>query len=169
MKEEYAYCPMCGTPTESGFIEGKNRRFCANCGFIDYKNPLPVALAIPIRDKKFLLIKRGVAPRKGAWGFPSGFIESGETPEEACLRELREETGLTGEIVKLVAVTRLEDKEVHGDMLVVMYLVKVGAGEPSVDNIEIQDAKFVDVGELPDYYVGRFKDLIDEIQNDAIG
>jgi len=168
MKEEYAYCPMCGTRTEVGFVEGKNRGFCANCGFIDYKNPLPVALAIPVRDKRFLLIKRGVAPRKGMWGFPSGFIENGETPEEACLRELQEETGLQGEIVKLIAVTRLEDKEVYGDMLVVIYLVKVGTGEPSSNNAEVEDVKFVDVHDLPDYYVSPFRDLIDEIQNDAI-
>jgi len=168
MKEEYSYCPMCGTPTKAGFIEGKNRRFCANCGFIDYKNPLPVALAIPIRDKRFLLIKRGIAPRKGMWGFPSGFIESGETPEEACLRELHEETGLSGEIVKLVAVTRLEDKEVYGDMLIVLYLVKVAVGEPITTNTEIEEVKFFDVTELPDYYVGRFKDLIREIQNGSL-
>jgi len=168
MKEEFSYCPMCGTHTEAGFIEGKSRRFCTNCGFVDYKNPLPVALAIPVRDNKFLLIKRGMAPKKGAWGFPSGFIESGETPKEACLRELQEETGLTGEILKLVDVTRLEDKEVYGDMLIVMYLVKVAPGEPSAANTETEEAKFFNANELPDYYVGRFKKLIAEIQNGAI-
>lgn len=167
MKEEYRYCPMCGTPLKSGVVEGKERQFCANCDFIDYKNPLPVALAIPTRNRRFLLIKRGLPPRKGAWGFPSGFIETGETPEEACLRELREETGVSGEVVRLVGVIRLEDKELYGDMLVVMYLVRVGDGEPTPGE-EVEDAKFFDIDELPPYYADRLRDVIEEVQNEPI-
>ena len=167
MKEAFSYCPLCGTPAKTGLIEGKNRKFCPSCSFVDYKNPLPVALAIPVRDKEFLLIKRGIAPRKGAWGFPSGFIESGETPEQACLRELKEETGLSGQIVKLVGVMHLDDKEIHGDMLVVTYLVKVDDGELAPGE-EVEDAKFVHIDELPAYYLSRFGDLIDDIRNEAI-
>ena len=164
MIEDYKHCPLCGMPLEAGFIEGKDRKFCPGCDFVNYRNPLPVALAIPVRDKRFLMIKRGIAPRKGAWGFPSGFIENGETPEEACLREMKEETGLSGKIVKLVGVHRIEDKELHGDMLVVMYLVAVDEGEPTPGNDE-QDARFFDVDEMPEFYVGRFKHLIDDITN----
>lgn len=167
MKEEYRYCPMCGTPLKSGVVEGKQRQFCPNCDFVDYKNPLPVALAIPTRNRRFLLIKRGLPPRKGAWGFPSGFIETGETPEEACLRELREETGVSGEVVRLVGVIRLEDKELYGDMLVVMYLVRVGDGEPTPGE-EAEDAKFFDIDELPPYYAERLRDVIEEVQNEPI-
>ncbi len=167
MKEEYRYCPMCGTPLKSGVVEGKQRQFCPNCDFVDYKNPLPVALAIPTRNRRFLLIKRGLPPRKGAWGFPSGFIETGETPEEACLRELREETGVSGEVVRLVGVIRLEDKELYGDMLVVMYLVRVGDGEPTPGE-EAEDAKFFDIDDLPPYYAERLRDVIEEVQNEPI-
>ena len=164
MKEDFKICPLCGTSLEWDFIEGKDRKFCSSCKFVDYKNPLPVALAIPVRDKKFLMIKRGIPPRKGAWGFPSGFIESGETSEEACLRELKEETGPSGKIVKLVGVHRIEDKELYGDMLVTMYLVDVDEGEPTPGSDE-QDARFFNSDEMPEFYVGRFKHLIDEIQN----
>jgi 8-oxo-dGTP diphosphatase len=75
MKEEFKYCPLCGTKLSSGDIENKIRQYCTNCDFIDYKNPLPVAVAMATRDKKFLLIKRGIEPRKGMWGSASGFIE----------------------------------------------------------------------------------------------
>ena len=167
MKDEYRYCPRCGTPLELGFIEGKDRRFCPNCNFIDYKNPLPVAVAIAVRDKRFLLIKRGIPPRKGAWGSPSGFIESGETAEEACLRELKEETGISGQVVKLAGVLRIEDKEVYGDMLAVMYLVKADDGEIAAGD-EVEDARFFDIDELPDYFARRFGKLLEEIQNEAI-
>ena len=167
MKDEYRYCPRCATPLELGFIEGKDRRFCPNCNFIDYKNPLPVAVAIAVRDKRFLLIKRGIPPRKGAWGSPSGFIESGETAEEACLRELKEETGISGQVVKLVGVVRIEDKEVYGDMLAVMYLVKADDGEIAAGD-EVEDARFFDIDELPDYFARRFGKLLEDIQNEAI-
>ncbi len=167
MREPYQYCPTCGRTLELGVIEGKQRKFCPNCDFIDYKNPLPVAIAIAVKGKKFLLIKRGMAPRKGTWSSPSGFIEVGETPEEACLRELKEETGVSGQIVRLVSVGRIEDKEVYGDMLVVRYLVKVGDEEISPGD-EVEDARFFAIAELPDYYARHYSNMIESIQNDPI-
>ena len=167
MREPYQYCPTCGRVLEQGIIEGKERKFCPNCDFIDYKNPLPVVVVIAVKGKKFLLIKRGTEPRKGAWASPSGFIEVGETPEEACLRELKEETGVSGQIVRLVSVGRVEDKEVYGDMLVVRYLIKAGDEEITPGD-EVEDARFFNIAELPDYYARRFSDIIESIQNNPI-
>ena len=164
--KKYNYCPICATPLQMGMIEGRKRKYCPKCDFIDYKNPLPVALAVAVKDKKFLLIKRGIPPKKGMWGFPSGFIEVGETSEEACLRELKEETGTSGEIEKLIGVVRREDKEIYGDMLVVQYLDRVTGGKLAPPGDEVEDARFVDIAELPDYYVNLFKDVIEEIQGE---
>jgi len=165
--KEYNYCPLCATLLQTGIIEGKKRKYCTECNFIDYKNPLPVALAVAVKDKKFLLIKRGMPPNKGMWGAPAGFIETGETPEEACLRELKEEAGVSGEIVKLIEVVRHEDREVYGDMLVVRYLVKVKEGKLTPGE-EVQDARFFDISELPEYYVNIHKETIKAIQNGEI-
>jgi ADP-ribose pyrophosphatase YjhB (NUDIX family) len=167
MKESFQYCPICGRVLELGVIDGKERKFCPNCDFIDYKNPLPVAVAIAVKGKKVLMIKRGMAPRKGAWGPPSGFIEVGETPEEACLRELKEETGVSGQVVRLVGVSRLGDKEVYGDMLMVRYLVKVGDEEITPGD-EVEDARFFDIAELSDNYAKHLSDLIESNKNDLI-
>ncbi len=160
MKQEFRYCPICSTDLQVGFIEGKERGFCPNCSFVDYKNPLPVALAIPMKDKKFLLIKRGLAPKKGMWGFPSGFIETGETSEDACLRELKEETGLSGHIVKLAGVMHVEDREIYGDMLIGSYIVEVDDGELKPGS-EVEDAKFCSPEELPNRYLAFLKNLIE--------
>jgi len=46
------------------------------------------------RDRRFLLVERGKEPWKGWLAFPGGSIEAGETPEEAAIRELKEETNL---------------------------------------------------------------------------
>jgi len=163
MRPEYNFCPVCGTALSSGLIEGRERDFCPSCQFVNYKNPLPVAIAVTVKDGKFLLIKRGIPPRKGMWATPSGFIETGETAEEACLRELKEETGVSGRIIRLVGVSRMEDNEIYGDMLVVRYLVEAGDEEP-VAGDEAEDVQFFAIDELPDRYRVRFKDLIAEIE-----
>lgn len=165
--KEYHYCPICATPLQIGFIAGRRRKYCPKCDFVDYRNPLPVAVAVAVKGKRFLLIKRGLPPKRGTWGSPSGFIESGETPEEACLRELKEETGVSGEIARLIGVVGREDKEVYGDMVVVRYLVKVKSGKITPGD-EVENAKFFDIAELPGYYVDIYKDLIEEIQNGEV-
>lgn len=161
--KEYSFCPLCGVSLEVGMIEGKQRRYCPHCDFIDYKNPLPVALAIAVKDKKFLLIKRGLAPKKGMWASPSGFIEVGETPEDACLRELEEETGASGQIVRLLSAVRVADTEVYGDMLILEYLVKV-VDDNLIPGDEVEEARFFDIEELPDYFVDFFGEVIEEIK-----
>ena len=162
---KYSYCPICGSHLTKQLIEGKQRKYCHKCGFVHYENPLPVALAIAIRDRKFLMVKRGIEPKKGSWAPPSGFIESGETSEEACLRELAEETGPSGKIKSLVEVKRHEDEEVYGDMLVVVYLVEVEKGS-SIAGDEVEQVKFFEIDQLPDYYVNRFRKTIEVIRDE---
>jgi len=165
--KEYAFCPFCGAALQRGVIDHKERKHCPSCNFVDYKNPLPAVFAIVIRDRRLLLIKRGIAPKEGMWVCPSGIIESGETPEEACLRELKEETGVNGEIVKLVGVTRLEDEEIYGDVLVIGYLVKITDGELLCGD-EAEDVKFFEIGRLPDSYVDLFREEIEGIQQSGL-
>jgi len=54
--------------------------------------------ALIVRDGKVLLVRRGKEPFLGYWSLPGGGVEAGETPEEAVMREVREETGLDVEI-----------------------------------------------------------------------
>lgn len=58
--------------------------------------------AIAVRDGALLLIRRGHAPSRGRWSLPGGRVEPGETPQQALVRELVEETGLTVEVGELV-------------------------------------------------------------------
>ncbi len=148
MKKKRRFCSHCGNPLDEKMIEGKTRGWCPRCDTIFYENPLPVASAIVVnRKRELLLVKRRNEPYLGMWCLPIGFAESGEEIRDAALRELREETGLEGEIVRLVDVDTV-DNDYYGSMAIITYEVrrtggKVAAGDDAVD------ARYVPIHELP--------------------
>jgi ADP-ribose pyrophosphatase YjhB (NUDIX family) len=96
---------------EKRIPEGDNRErlVCARCEFIHYQNPKIVAGAVCIwndgkgRDR-ILLARRAIEPRKGFWTVPAGYMELGETTEQAAEREAREEACAAIEIDRLLAM-----------------------------------------------------------------
>ncbi|MEZ6013113.1 MAG: NUDIX hydrolase [Hyphomonas sp.] len=84
--------------------DDKLRRVCAHCRFIDYVNPKIVAGSVVTRNGQFLLCRRAIEPRKGYWTLPAGFMETGETVEEAARREAQEEACADIRIDQLLAV-----------------------------------------------------------------
>lgn len=85
------------------------------------KRPRLTVDAIIVRDEKILLIKRGHEPYRGYWALPGGFVEWGETVEEALKREVLEETGLDVEIKKLVGVYSEPDRDPRGHSISIAY------------------------------------------------
>lgn len=84
--------------------DDKQRRVCQNCDFVDYQNPKIVAGSVVLKGDKILLCKRAIEPRKGFWTLPAGFMELGESVEEAAQREAQEEALADIEIDRLLAV-----------------------------------------------------------------
>ncbi len=78
---------------------------------------------------RILLVKRSVEPKKGNWCLPGGFIETGESPEKAGLRELFEETGLRGRISQLIGVIT-HPGTLYKSILMIGFLVKDPQGSP---------------------------------------
>ena len=67
------------------------RLVCATCGFVDYQNPKIVVGSVVAADEKVMLCRRAIEPRRGFWTLPAGFMELGETVQEAAIREAKEE------------------------------------------------------------------------------
>jgi ADP-ribose pyrophosphatase YjhB (NUDIX family) len=90
------YCLQCGNQMTLRIPPGDNihRAMCTTCGFIHYENPKLLAACILFSGHKVLWVKRAKAPNAGLWGMPGGYVELGETVEEAASRELLEETGV---------------------------------------------------------------------------
>jgi len=87
------FCSQCGKPVSQRIPEGDGRlRFvCDHCSTIHYQNPNIVAGTVPVWGDKVLLCRRAIEPRLGYWTLPAGFMENGETVEQAATRETQEE------------------------------------------------------------------------------
>ncbi|WP_163649176.1 NUDIX hydrolase [Modicisalibacter sp. 'Wilcox'] len=87
------FCSHCGEPVRFAIPEGDDRPryLCDACGSIHYQNPRIVAGTLPVHDGRILLCRRAIAPRRGYWTLPAGFMENAETTLEAAARETREE------------------------------------------------------------------------------
>ena len=127
-KKRRHYCPYCSDPLTLKIEGDALRDFCGTCRTFFYDNPLPVVSAILDSDRKILLVKRGKAPFRGMWCLPTGFAETGETVEEAALRELEEETGIKGKINRLLDVDSLKNR-FYGDLLFLTFVVDQIGGE----------------------------------------
>lgn len=121
------YCPHCGNKISTRPEGEIVRRYCIHCKVYFYENPLPVVSCIHCTEKSILLVKRGNKPYKGSWCLPTGFAESGESIEEAALRELQEETGLTGKIIGLIDVDSVKGR-FYGDLTFITYEVEKMGG-----------------------------------------
>ncbi|MBN2328863.1 MAG: NUDIX domain-containing protein [Candidatus Omnitrophica bacterium] len=89
----FPYCPKCGAKE---FAPASDKHFqCGACGFMYYFNPCGAAVGI-VKDGegRILLTRRARDPAAGTLDLPGGFIDFGETAEEALARELFEELHL---------------------------------------------------------------------------
>jgi 8-oxo-dGTP diphosphatase len=90
---------------------------------------LMVDVVIPA-EGGVVLIRRSNDPFEGQWALPGGFVEVGETVEEAAIREAEEETGLSVAIERLVGVYSDPERDPRGHNVSVAFLARIESGEP---------------------------------------
>jgi ADP-ribose pyrophosphatase YjhB (NUDIX family) len=101
---------------------------------IHYKNPLLVLGCVPEWEDKILLCRRAIEPRRGYWTVPAGFMENGETMQNAAARECYEEALARVEVGSLLAVVNVT----HAAQVHVMFRSRLlapefGAGTESLE------------------------------------
>lgn len=144
----YTYCPHCGEKLESAVIDGRVRERCRRCETVFYVNPLPVVSSVLVNAKReVLLTLRKNEPYKNRWCLPIGFAEADESIEDAALRELEEETGVKGRIVRLLDAQTANDS-FYGNMLVLCYEVEYVNGEIRAGD-DAQEARFFPIDDIP--------------------
>ena len=107
MVYEFSYCPHCATPLQmvTQMEDGgeKERLRCPVCGYTHWNNPTPVLAAIIELEGKVLLARNAAWSHK-MYALITGFMESGETPQEGIAREIGEETSLRATSLSLIGV-----------------------------------------------------------------
>jgi ADP-ribose pyrophosphatase YjhB (NUDIX family) len=91
------YCHHCGGALTRRYVKAEKtrRHVCDRCLAITYLNPKVVAGLIPVMpDGRVVLLRRNIEPAFGQWTYPAGFMELGETVEQAAVRETLEEIGV---------------------------------------------------------------------------
>jgi ADP-ribose pyrophosphatase YjhB (NUDIX family) len=123
---EYRYCPRCATPLTAVLDGLRQRPTCPQCGFVQYLNPPLAATVILSRGDKVLLARRTIEPRAGYWTFPGGYVELGESAEEAAVREAKEEIGVDVRVDRLLGL----HSGAPSSVAVALFEGTIVAGEP---------------------------------------
>lgn len=110
------------------------RYVCDACGAIHYQNPRLVVGCVPDHDGQILLCRRAIEPRLGFWTVPAGFMENGETLQQAAARESREEALVEVEIGSLLSIVHvLQAHQVHVFFRATMARAEHAAGPESLE------------------------------------
>ncbi len=95
-----------------------------------------------------LLVKRTNAPYKGRWCLPGGFVEKGETIEQAAMRECFEETGIRTKAVKLIGIYSDPGRDPRGHVVGIPFLMKPLSNKTRTSN-ETSDVRFFPIRKIP--------------------
>jgi 8-oxo-dGTP diphosphatase len=94
-----------------------------------FNSPALAADCVIFQGKGVLLIKRGNEPFKGHYALPGGGVEIGETVEQACIREMQEETGLEISRLRLIGVYSRPDRDPRGHVVSIAFLAEADLSE----------------------------------------
>lgn len=104
MKPPVNFCQVCGHTMAERLVHGKLRRACPECGHIHFDDPKVAAVVLVQHNHRVLLVRRAMNPARGKWALPGGFVDFGEDPYKAAVREVLEETGITIENIALADI-----------------------------------------------------------------
>jgi NAD+ diphosphatase len=138
----HLFCGRCGTPTEP--VPGERAKRCPACGQTTYPRLSPAVITLIEKDDRILLA-RGHHFQPGMFGIIAGFVEPGETLEEAVAREIREEVGIEVEAIRYFGSQPWPFP--HGIMI--GFTARWAAGDLTIDPAELEVAGWFGPDDLP--------------------
>lgn len=132
---------------------------------------LVFAGGILINNQRQILLQKRADFKQ--WGLIGGALEYGETASQACLREFKEETGLTVTIDRLLGVsTKQVQHYPNGDIaqcVVISFEVHAVGGHLTADNNETLALKYFPLDQLPPIFNQQHRDCIDKFRENQVG
>jgi len=112
------------------------------------------------KEDRILLIRRNTEPYKGYWALPGGFLDKGETLQDGCKREVKEETGVSISIKDTIGIYDDPKRDPRGHIITVAFLAEARTFKIIADPKEIMDAAFFDL--IPSNIVPSAKSMIQD-------
>ena len=142
----HRFCGRCGTPTTPSISQPSERsRTCPSCGLQHFPRLSPAVITLVEDDEGRALLARSPHFVPGVYSTIAGFVEPGESLEEAVAREVREEVGV-----------ELRDIRYFGSQpwpfpnsLMIGFVAEHAGGEIRIDPSEIEDARWFGPDDLP--------------------
>ena len=148
-----------------------NTKRCPTCGRDGYNSPSVTVDAVAARETEngleLLMIERGPDPAEweGMWAFPGGFVDYGEDPEDAVLRELQEETGIEGQNPRVLHVLGAPGRDPRKHCVGLFYLVDADIDTEPEGADDAVSAAWVPIDELTkDTVAADHLDIVDMLR-----
>jgi ADP-ribose pyrophosphatase YjhB (NUDIX family) len=158
----YHFCPVCGGSLQGRRLKAGDpeRLVCTACGYVLYLDPkVAVGTIIGVtngltaagvtgrsreQEDRVVLVRRAIEPGYGRWVFPGGYVDRGEPPAAAAIREAREECGLHVRLDRLINVYAYPNRA----PIIIVYAATALGGELCHDE-ECLEAKWFAPSEIP--------------------
>ena len=145
------YCPECASALQLKPVDGVERKVCVSphCGFVHWDNPVPVVAAL-VQYRGKIILARNSQWQDGMFSLVTGYLERNESPEEAAVREVKEELGLDGKVREFIGCFSFIEK----NQVILAHSV-VASGELKIGD-EISEVRLLSREELSRRPFGRF-------------
>jgi 8-oxo-dGTP diphosphatase len=147
LSDEINFCMRCGGPLTQAERFGRLRPVCQACGWVYFADPKVAAAALIVKDGQVLLVRRANDPLRGLWTLPAGFVDAGEDPAQAVVRECLEETGLQVRVTGLLDVIAGQEHP-RGSHILIVYRVEILSGQLAAAD-DVDGAGFFPLEHLP--------------------
>ena len=147
-RRRHRFCAACGQPSE--VAEGGWKRVCPSCNAEHFPRTDPVVIMLPVHGDR-CMVGRGAAWPKGMFSALAGFLEPGESIEEACARELFEEAGLRATSVRYHSTQPWP----YPSSLMIGLIAQVDGDQATPDQTELAEVRWFTRAEARDLLAGK--------------